>query len=199
MYPHGKLYVPGAEETIPAMKLLVDAARTAGIVHVAEVDDHELTDDEISDTPDYRTTYPAHCLRGTNGARKIPETSQVDPVLIPLEPLTRAVPRRPGVPAPEEDRRRLHESEHRPPPRVARSGRDRRLRCRHRRLRRRRDPRLSGPRPRGALRGGRRSRPGRGARGDLHSLVAQAGSRIHVRCGGRRELLEASRLTWGRP
>ena len=35
------------------MKLLVDAARTAGIVHVAEADDHELTDDEISDTPDY--------------------------------------------------------------------------------------------------------------------------------------------------
>ena len=35
------------------MKLLVDAARTAGIVHVASADDHELTDDEISDTPDY--------------------------------------------------------------------------------------------------------------------------------------------------
>jgi nicotinamidase/pyrazinamidase len=87
MLPHGKLYVGGAEETIPAMKLLVDAARSAGIVHVAEVDDHQFSDDELSDTPDYRTTYPPHCLRGTHGARKIPETDQADPVSITLEPL----------------------------------------------------------------------------------------------------------------
>jgi nicotinamidase/pyrazinamidase len=87
MLPHGKLYVPGAEETVPAMKRLVDAARAAGIVHVASADDHELTDDEISETPDFRTTYPPHCLRGTKGARKIGETEQDDPVPITLQPL----------------------------------------------------------------------------------------------------------------
>lgn len=85
--PHGKLYVPGAEETVPAMKQLVDAARSAGIVHVASADDHELTDSEISEQPDYSTTYPPHCLRGTRGARKIPETEQEDPVPITLEAL----------------------------------------------------------------------------------------------------------------
>jgi nicotinamidase/pyrazinamidase len=87
MLPDGKLYVPEAEQTAAAMKRLVDAARTAGIVHVASADDHELTDSEISDTPDFRTTYPPHCLRGTRGARKIPETEQDDPVPITLEPL----------------------------------------------------------------------------------------------------------------
>ncbi|MBA3735851.1 MAG: cysteine hydrolase [Actinobacteria bacterium] len=87
MLPHGKLYAPGAEETIPAMKLLVASARAAGVVHVASADDHELTDAEISDTPDYRATYPPHCLRGTHGARKIPETDQMDPVPITSEPL----------------------------------------------------------------------------------------------------------------
>ena len=46
MLPHGKLYVPGADKTAPAMKRLVDAARAAGIVHVASADDHELTDEE---------------------------------------------------------------------------------------------------------------------------------------------------------
>jgi nicotinamidase/pyrazinamidase len=51
---------------------------------VASADDHELTDDEISDEPDFRTTYPPHCLRGTRGARKIPETEQDDPVPIGL-------------------------------------------------------------------------------------------------------------------
>jgi nicotinamidase/pyrazinamidase len=85
MLPQGKLYVPGAEETVPAMQRLVAAARAAGVVHVASADDHELTDAEISDEPDYSTTYPPHCLRGTRGARKIPETEQDDPVPITLE------------------------------------------------------------------------------------------------------------------
>jgi nicotinamidase/pyrazinamidase len=85
MHPDGKLYVRGAEQTIPAMKVLVDAARAAGIVHVASADDHELTDAEIAAEPDFRTTYPPHCLRGTRGARKIPETDQQDPVPIALE------------------------------------------------------------------------------------------------------------------
>lgn len=80
MLPDGKLYVPHAEETVPAMARLVEAARAAGIVHVASADDHELTDEEISEEPDYRTTYPPHCLRGTRGARKILETEQRDPV-----------------------------------------------------------------------------------------------------------------------
>ena len=87
MLPHGKLYVPGAEETVPAMQKLVAAARAAGIVHVASADDHELTDAEISDQPDYSTTYPPHCLRGTRGARKIPETEQEDPIPVTLEAL----------------------------------------------------------------------------------------------------------------
>jgi nicotinamidase/pyrazinamidase len=87
MLSGGKLYVPDAEQTVPAMKRLVDAARTAGIPHVASADDHELVDDEISDDPDFRTTYPPHCLRGTRGARKIPETEQDDPVPITLQAL----------------------------------------------------------------------------------------------------------------
>jgi nicotinamidase/pyrazinamidase len=87
MLPEGKLYVRGAEETASAMKRLVDAARAAGIVHVASADDHELIDAEISAEPDFRTTYPPHCLRGTRGARKIPETDQEDPVPLALEPV----------------------------------------------------------------------------------------------------------------
>ena len=87
MLPDGKLYVPGAEKTVPAMKRLVDAVRAAGVVHVASADDHELTDAEISDAPDFEQTYPPHCLRGTRGARKIPETEQEDPVPITFEPL----------------------------------------------------------------------------------------------------------------
>ncbi len=84
MEPEGKLYVPGAEDAAPAMQRLVGTARAAGIVHVASADDHELTDEEISDTPDFSTTYPPHCLRGTRGARKVSATEQQDPVPIGL-------------------------------------------------------------------------------------------------------------------
>ncbi|MCA1683144.1 MAG: cysteine hydrolase family protein [Actinobacteria bacterium] len=102
MSPHGKLHVPGAEEAAPAMKRLVDAARAAGLVHVASADDHELTDPEISDVPDFRNTYPPHCLRGTIGAEKIPETKQADPL-----PLSH-VPFPPGlVPSLVEGRREI--------------------------------------------------------------------------------------------
>ena len=86
MLPGGKLYVPGAEEAAPAMARFVAAAREAGIVHVASADDHELTDPEISDDPDYRNTYPPHCLRGTPGAEKVPETKQSDPLPLSLVP-----------------------------------------------------------------------------------------------------------------
>jgi len=74
MLPEGRLYVPGAEELRPAMARLVEAAGIAGIVHVASADDHELTDPEISDEPDFEYTYPPHCLRGTPGAERVPET-----------------------------------------------------------------------------------------------------------------------------
>jgi nicotinamidase/pyrazinamidase len=89
MEPSGKLYVPGAKDVAPAMEQLVDAARAARLIHVASADDHELTDPEISYTPDLRNTYPPHCLRGTRGAEKILETRQRDPLpfaLLPFPP-----------------------------------------------------------------------------------------------------------------
>jgi nicotinamidase/pyrazinamidase len=98
----GKLAVPDAEQAVPAMAKLVAAARAAGIVHVASADDHELTDPELSDEPDFRNTYPPHCLRGTRGAQKIPETEQADP--LPLA----ALPFPPGlVPGLIEGRREI--------------------------------------------------------------------------------------------
>jgi nicotinamidase/pyrazinamidase len=86
MEPAGKLYVPGAKDAASAMERLVDAARAARLVHVASADDHELTDPEISTSPDFASTFPAHCLRGTRGAEKILETKQRDPLPLSLVP-----------------------------------------------------------------------------------------------------------------
>ena len=96
----GKLAVPGAEGAVPAMRQLVEAARAGGAVHVASADDHELTDPELSDEPDFVNTYPPHCLRGTPGAEKISVTKQLDPL-----PLSH-VPFPPGLIPPLIDGRR---------------------------------------------------------------------------------------------
>jgi nicotinamidase/pyrazinamidase len=89
--PAGKLYFAGAEEAKPAMARLVEAARAAGVVHVASCDQHELSDPEISEQPDFDTTWPPHCLLGTRGAEKIPETKQLDPLPLPVVPVPRAI------------------------------------------------------------------------------------------------------------
>jgi nicotinamidase/pyrazinamidase len=73
------------------MARIVGAARAAGLVHVASMDDHELSDPEISDEPDFESTWPPHCLRGTRGAEKIPETRQLDPLPLPLVPVPAAI------------------------------------------------------------------------------------------------------------
>ena len=82
----GKLPVPDAEAAAPAMARLVRWAEEHGITHLATADDHELTDPEITDDPDYAVTFPPHCLRGTPGAAKIPETVQRDPLPVSLTP-----------------------------------------------------------------------------------------------------------------
>ncbi len=82
----GKLPVPGAEDAVPAMARLVRWAEEQGITHLATADDHELTDPEISDEPDFEATYPPHCLRGTPGSARIAETAQRDPLPISLTP-----------------------------------------------------------------------------------------------------------------
>jgi nicotinamidase/pyrazinamidase len=86
MRADGKLYVPGSEEIIPRLEQLTSFAHQNRVPIVADADDHELSDPEISDTPDWKLTFPPHCLRGTPGQRKIDETRLDDPLLIEPEP-----------------------------------------------------------------------------------------------------------------
>jgi nicotinamidase/pyrazinamidase len=78
----GKLYVPRSEEIIPALGALTDFAHANRIPIVASADDHTVTDPEISSTPDWNTTFPPHCMRGTPGQLKIKETELRDPLVI---------------------------------------------------------------------------------------------------------------------
>jgi nicotinamidase/pyrazinamidase len=85
MRADGKLYVPGSEEIIPTVGALTAFAHARGIPIVASADNHEGTDAEISDTPDWSTTFPPHCMRGTPGQQKIPESALLDPLVVEPE------------------------------------------------------------------------------------------------------------------
>ena len=86
MRPDGKLYVPGSEEILPALEALTAFAHAHRIPIVASADNHDPTDAEISEAPDWKTTFPQHCMRGTAGQRKIAQTALVDPLVIEPEP-----------------------------------------------------------------------------------------------------------------
>jgi nicotinamidase/pyrazinamidase len=86
MRPNGRLYVPGSEEITPALEALTAFAHAHRIPIVASADNHDSADAEISEAPDWKTTFPPHCMRGTGGQLKIAETALVDPLVIEPEP-----------------------------------------------------------------------------------------------------------------
>ncbi len=74
--PDGKLYVPGAENLVPNWKRLTDFAARQGILVVGDVCAHQPGDEEFKE-------FPPHCLAGTPGQQKIPETILPRQCLIP--------------------------------------------------------------------------------------------------------------------
>src|SRR5262245_27951853 len=71
MQPDGALYVPGAETIVGNLEQLTAYARRSKVQIVADICDHTHDDDEISDQPNFKSTYPPHCIRGTPGYEKI--------------------------------------------------------------------------------------------------------------------------------
>ena len=101
MLPGRPLYVPGAEHILPELNALTQHSRQAGIPVLGSEDSHSVADPEIADEPDWVTTFPPHCLAGTEGQRRVPETAPRDPLYIesapmPREELARAVERHGG-------------------------------------------------------------------------------------------------------
>src|SRR5258706_12215059 len=82
MHADGKLYVPGAEAIIPTLKKLTAYAHAHGVRIVASADDHVAGHRELSDQPDFKETFPPHCMHGSPGQRKIPETALTSPLVV---------------------------------------------------------------------------------------------------------------------
>jgi nicotinamidase/pyrazinamidase len=86
MHADGKLYVTGSEEIIPVLQRLTRHAHRNGIRILASADDHVPGHRELSAAPDWKQTFPEHCMRGTPGQRKIAETHLRNPMVIEPEP-----------------------------------------------------------------------------------------------------------------
>ena len=86
MKADGKLYVTGSEEIIPVLRQLTDYAHRKGIRIIASADDHVAGHRELSTSPNWKDTFPDHCMRGTPGQQKIPETRLRNPLVIEPEP-----------------------------------------------------------------------------------------------------------------
>lgn len=81
----GRLYVDGAETIVANLAALTDFAHGNGIRIIGSSDNHDPTDDELSETPDFTDTFPPHCLRGTHGQSRIPETTLRDVLVVEPE------------------------------------------------------------------------------------------------------------------
>ena len=74
MRKEGKLYVPDAEKIEPALRKLTGLAASYGLVVVNTADSHDKNSHELSDKPDFVTTFPEHCMYGKPGAELVPAT-----------------------------------------------------------------------------------------------------------------------------
>jgi nicotinamidase/pyrazinamidase len=79
MLPHGRLYVPGAGEIIPNLVKLMSYAREHGVPVLSSADAHAPDDPEFA-------IWPPHCVTGTPGQQRIPQTLFPDAVVIPSRP-----------------------------------------------------------------------------------------------------------------
>jgi len=82
MLPTGALYVPGAERMIPKLRRLFDFARRNDITIFSSADAH------TADDPEFKQ-FPAHCVQGSQGQRKLDETLLQHPLVFHNKPVDR--------------------------------------------------------------------------------------------------------------
>ena len=82
IHPGGKLPIAGAQAIIGNLAALTNYAHANRIRVIGSSDSHAPTDDELSDEPDFVDTYPPHCLAGTPGQSRIPETALHDVLVV---------------------------------------------------------------------------------------------------------------------
>ncbi|MBS3146406.1 cysteine hydrolase [Candidatus Woesearchaeota archaeon] len=78
----GTLVIPNAISIEKNLELLTKEAKDKSIQVINTADWHTQNSKEISLNPDYKNTFPAHCLENTKGAEYIPATLPENPYII---------------------------------------------------------------------------------------------------------------------
>ncbi|MGH9783279.1 MAG: cysteine hydrolase family protein, partial [Terriglobia bacterium] len=78
MLPGGRLYVPGAEKLLPTLARLRDFAEQHDIPVLTSTDAHPTDAKEFEQ-------WPPHCVRGTPGQLKVPESLVRKYLVVPQE------------------------------------------------------------------------------------------------------------------
>ncbi len=71
MRPAGRLYVPGAENIIDQISQVRKFALENGFSIIASTDWHSTDNQEISDNPDFKETFPPHCMADEPGSERV--------------------------------------------------------------------------------------------------------------------------------
>jgi nicotinamidase/pyrazinamidase len=82
LLPSGAWYLPGAERMIPKLRRLFDFARKNGVTVISPIEWRAPDDPEFG-------RLPPHCIRGTDGARKIDDTLFPRPMILENRPFDR--------------------------------------------------------------------------------------------------------------
>ena len=77
--PDGKFHIAGAEKMVPTLKAITDLAREQKVRLVCSVDCHVPGDPLLKSAGG---PYPDHCMAGTPGQKKIPETEPLNPLVL---------------------------------------------------------------------------------------------------------------------
>ena len=80
--PEGKLYVEGAEKIKPVWEEIRSLAKKYHIRVVNSADFHWPGSKELSDNPDFISTFPPHCMANTKGAEYVKETQPENALVI---------------------------------------------------------------------------------------------------------------------
>jgi nicotinamidase/pyrazinamidase len=79
---NGALPVGGARVIEENLEKLTSIAEKYELKVVNTADWHTMDDTEISLNPDFKRTYPQHCMQGTKGAQYISATDPKDPLIV---------------------------------------------------------------------------------------------------------------------
>ncbi|MGD0078015.1 MAG: isochorismatase family protein [Sedimentisphaerales bacterium] len=88
MRPEGRLYVPGAEGIIENVNEARHFALENGYSIIAVADWHKEGNKEISKKPDFKTTFPAHCMADTPGSERVGYLGELPIDVVPNEKMS---------------------------------------------------------------------------------------------------------------